>query len=62
MFHIWNSFLRLSVCHDCESIGIEKDVLPMTFKSTKDIRDKYVLSRLAWDIGIIDELSEELVK
>ena len=55
-------FKTIGMPLDCESIGIEKDVLPMTFKSTKDIRDKYVLSRLAWDIGIIDELSEELVK
>lgn len=27
-----------------------------TFKATKDIRDKYVLSRLAWDQGVLDEL------
>ena len=26
----------------------------------KDIRDKYVLSRLAWDLGILDELCENL--
>ena len=37
-------------------IGIENELIPMTFKATKDIRDKYVLSRLAWDLGIIDEL------
>lgn len=37
-------------------IGIdEKDNLT-TFKATKDIRDKYVLSRLAWDLGIIEEM------
>ena len=37
-------------------IGIDEKLLPMTFKSSKDIRDKYVLSRLAWDLGIIEEL------
>lgn len=37
-------------------IGIDEELLPMTFKSSKDIRDKYVLSRLAWDLGIIEEL------
>ncbi len=45
---------------ECESIGVKKELLPMTFKATKDIRDKYVLSRLAWDLGIIDELAEKL--
>lgn len=37
-------------------IGIEEEILPMTFKSAKDIRDKYVLPRLCWDLGIIDEI------
>ncbi len=37
-------------------IGLEEEILPMTFKSTKDIRDKYVLSRLCWDLGISDEI------
>ena len=37
-------------------IGLDDSILPMSFKATKDIRDKYVLSRLAWDLGIIDEL------
>jgi hypothetical protein len=37
-------------------IGIDGDILPETFKATKDIRDKYVLPRLCWDLGIIDEI------
>lgn len=39
-----------------EEIGLASDLIPMTFKATKDIRDKYVLSRLLWDLGIIDEI------
>ena len=41
-----------------DEIGIDPKILPMTFKATKDIRDKYVLSRLCWDLGIIDEITE----
>ncbi len=37
-------------------IGIDENLLPCIFSATKDIRDKYVLSRLAWDLGILDEL------
>lgn len=33
-------------------IGVEEALLPTIFRATKDIRDKYVLSRLAWDLGI----------
>lgn len=39
-----------------EEIGISSQLLPMIFKATKDIRDKYVLSRLVWDLGVIDEI------
>ena len=37
-------------------IGIEVSLLPEIFRATKDIRDKYVLSRLAWDLDIEEEL------
>ncbi len=37
-------------------IGIEEKDNALTFAVTKDIRDKYVLSRLAWDLGVIDQL------
>lgn len=32
----------------------------LLFFATKDIRDKYILSRLGWDLGILDQLSKEL--
>ena len=41
-------------------IGVEESLLPVFFKATKDIRDKYVLSRLAWDLGILEELAQTL--
>ena len=40
-----------------EEIGIDFN-LPITLKATKDIRDKYILSRLFWDLGVIDEIKE----
>ena len=38
-----------------KEIGIDCD-LALTLKATKDIRDKYVLSRLLWDIGEIETI------
>ena len=38
-----------------KEIGIDCD-LKTTLKATKDIRDKYVLSRLLWDLGILEEM------
>jgi len=37
-------------------IGIDDSIVFDTFIATKNIRDKYVLSRLAWDLGIEKEL------
>ena len=37
-------------------MGIDEAIVPMTFRATKDIRDKYVLSRLCWDLGVLDEI------
>jgi hypothetical protein len=34
----------------------------MTLMATKDIRDKYILARLLWDLGILDEVAEEMAK
>ncbi len=39
-----------------EEIGENSDLFT-TFQATKDIRDKYVLSRLLWDLGVIDEVT-----
>ena len=44
-----------------KEIGIDCDLFT-TFKATKDIRDKYVLSRLLWDLGEIDEFGKMLKK
>jgi hypothetical protein len=43
-----------------EEIGMDPSILPMTFKATKDIRDKYILPRLFWDLGVLDEICEKV--
>ena len=40
-----------------EEAGLETDSLPDIFKATKDIRDKYILTRLLWDLGLLDEIT-----
>ena len=43
---------------DLQCIDIDSSTAKMTFRATKDVRDKYVLSRLAWDLGILEDLCE----
>ena len=51
----------IGISRGLETIGVDAECAKLTFKATKDIRDKYVLSRLAWDLGILDELAEKLI-
>ena len=43
-----------------EEVGMDPSALPMTLKCAKDFRDKYVLPRLLWDLGVLDEICEEI--
>ena len=49
-------FEQLGIPTTMKENGLDEKILPMTFKASKDIRDKYVLSRLCWDLGICDEV------
>lgn len=50
----------IGISKDLTTLGVDRQCAQLTFKATKDIRDKYVLSRLAWDLGILEELAEKL--
>ena len=50
----------LDISQDLNTIGVDSAAAKMTFQATKDIRDKYVMSRLAWDLGVLDELCKLL--
>ena len=54
-------YKKIKMPETAEEIGIEESVVPATFEATKDIRDKYVLSRLCWDLGITDGVKEKLL-
>ncbi|MBQ0101723.1 MAG: sn-glycerol-1-phosphate dehydrogenase, partial [Firmicutes bacterium] len=41
-------------------INLPKEDERMAFVITKDIRDKYIGSRLLWDIGELDEVADKL--
>jgi len=43
-----------------EEIGIPMKDVRTTFTMTKDIRDKYIGSRLLWDMGELDETADRL--
>ena len=46
----------LNIPHTADYLGVDRAATRTTFLATKDIRDKYVLSRLVWDLGVEDEM------
>lgn len=50
----------IGISTDLNTLGVDTECAQTTFKATKDIRDKYVLSRLAWDLGILDALARQI--
>ena len=50
----------IGISADLKDLDVNSETAQLTFQATKDIRDKYVLSRLAWDLGIMDELCQML--
>ena len=51
---------KVGISTNLETIGVDSETAKLTFRATKDIRDKYVLSRLAWDLGILEQLCDLL--
>lgn len=41
-------------------IGIDRETVRTSFTMTKDIRDKYVGSRLLWDLGLLEDAVETI--
>ncbi len=50
----------IGISRDLADLEVDRQTAQMTFRASKDIRDKYVLSRLAWDLGILEELAESM--
>ena len=44
----------------CTEFGLSADEVRFAYIAAKDIRDKYVLGRLLWDLGLLEESAEQL--
>lgn len=41
-----------------QELGISREMVHDSFMATKDIRDKYISTRLLWDIGLLEETAD----
>ena len=44
----------------CTEYGLTDGEIRFAFTAAKDIRDKYVLGRLLWDLGLLDEVAAQV--
>jgi hypothetical protein len=51
---------KLGMPTSFKEIGVDEKDIPMIIKCSKDIRDKYVGTRLLWDLGLLDEVAERI--
>ena len=47
---------------DPKDIGITPEVLKDTFLYCKETRDRYTVYQLAWDLGVMEELADRIIK
>lgn len=43
-----------------EELGLSPEDVKNAFLATKDIRDKYISTRLLWDLGMLEEVADQL--
>ena len=46
----------------CTEFGLSAEEIRFAYIAAKDIRDKYVLGRLLWDLGMLEECAEQIVQ
>ncbi len=46
---------------DPKDIGITKSILKDTFMVCKETRNRYTIYQLAWDLGVMDEISDRII-
>lgn len=59
---IENLLIKIKAPYKPSMINVSKNEFLMGFIGSKDIRDKYILSRLVWDLGLTDKCEDYIKK
>ena len=44
-----------------EEIGVDREMLKNTFLYCKEVRARYTILQLVWDLGLLDPLSDRVI-
>ena len=53
---------RAGMPTNAAELGVSREELRDAFVMAKDIRDKYGLGRLLWDLGLLERVTDEVMK
>ena len=53
--------LKVGLPTTAAELGVTRGELRDAFIMAKDIRDKYVCGRLLWDLGLLEEIADEVM-
>ena len=45
-----------------QEIDVDKDLLKRTFMYCKEVRDRYTILQMVWDLGLLDPLSDQVIQ
>ena len=57
---LYDFFLSIGHPVSGKEFGLTDDELREAFLMAKDIRDKYVIGRMLWDFGVLEEFADAL--
>lgn len=43
-------------------IGIDEQLLKNTFLYCKEVRNRYTILQMVWDLGLLDQLSDQVIE
>lgn len=44
-----------------QEIGVDRELLKRTFMYCKEVRDRYTILQMVWDLGLLDRLSDQVI-
>ena len=51
---LFSLYKKLGIPTEFSEAGLDEGILPEALSATRDIRDKYVLTRLIYDLGLLE--------
>ena len=45
-----------------QQIGVDRQMLQNTFRCCKEVRARYTIFQMVWDLGLLEQLSDQVIE